>query len=254
MSDFWFNSGRFPKKTHNKSLNTYFGNRSKLDCDDGFASFNSKSEPVCNCNSPIGGFQYCGADPCHGSCIGECSKWKSGVECDTSLPSKSIENNARLSGKAGALITSSANSSQTATASSTTFTTSTIATTTISSTTTEEVTDSTSPRARASTISEDIAITTDNTTIIDIATTAQTTSSSLITTEAVVSKASPNGRRIENLECGDHGRNSGNNCICFDGYRGVLCQIPPIDLVCDKDRIQVTLSGDYAKDCFQRHL
>ena len=164
------------------------------------------------------------------------------------------------------MITSSANSSQTATASSTTFTTSTIATTTISSTTTEEVTDSTSPRARASTISEDIAITTDNTTIIDIATTsdtptttkitttAQTNSSSLITTEAVVSTMSPKGRRIDNLECGDHGRNSGNNCICFDGYRGVLCQIPPIDLVCDKDRIQVTLSGDYAKDCFQRHL
>ena len=62
---------------------------------------------------------------------------------------------------------------------------------------------------------------------------------------------SPDGRRIDNRECGKHGRNSGNNCICFDGYRGVLCQIPPIDLVCDKDRIQVTLSGDYAKDCFQ---
>ena len=182
------------------------------------------------------------------------------MECDTSLPSKSIENNARPSGKAGVLTTSSVFSSQTATASTATFTTSTRATTT-TSTTTEVETDSRATSTQAPTTSEDIAITTDNTTIIDIATTSDTpttteittttqTTSSSLTTEAVVSTASPNGRRIDNLECGDHGRNSGNNCICFDGYRGVLCQIPPIDLVCDKDRIQVTLSGDYAKDCF----
>ena len=134
--------------------------------------------------------------------------------------------------------------------------------TTTTSTTTEVVNDSTSPRAtstHAPTTSEDIAITTDTTTILDIATTSDTQTTTEITitaqttssSEAVVSTVAPSGRRIDNLECGDHGRNSGNNCICFDGYRGVLCQIPPIDLVCDKDRIQVTLSGDYAKDCFQ---
>lgn len=156
--------------------------------------------------------------------------------------------------------------SQAPTTSTTTFTTTSTAASTI--TTIQVLTDSTTP----STTSTDAATTTEASTIIiettttadipttteiktttEITTTAPTSSSSTITTEAVpvVTTVTPNGRRMDNLECGDHGRNSGNNCICFDGYRGVQCEIPPIDLVCDKDRILVTLSGDYAKDCFQ---
>ena len=69
------------------------------------------------------------------------------------------------------------------------------------------------------------------------------------TTKIMQPEAAINGRQLEfnqSMECGQHGRKSGVNCICIDGYRGIQCQVPPIDLICEKNKISVTLSNSYS--------
>ena len=240
----------------------------QLNCDDGYASYNNKNEPICYCNSPVGGLQYCGFDPCNGSCIGECSKWKDGIKCDASSSTSSTT--VGTNSKEGSNTMTSSNKPSNAplevTSTESTMTQATIFLTDETTATISEPISLDFERKKNDIDTRDETV---ETTTVEIGATSKTnihtTSSSttttvgttVATTDGIIVHSSQLGRQLEPAaieteitrieECGKHGRRSGNSCICFDGYRGIQCQIPPIDLVCEKDKIQVKLSNEYNK-------